>query len=185
MIVLWDPAALMSELKEKGDPETKIRLSSSTWILGMMTLASPGPDHWKSWEVKSVAARKGFGPGIYDTAMSLFGMIHADRKNVSSSAQKVWDQYKNKRQDVQGLAFDDKESPQTPQKVDDGDLHPGGKYNATNFAYKGAKVPAAAMRSLHNSSIAKIAKAAGLAVKDVNSLIIECAEDFFASKYGS
>lgn len=186
MIVIWDPDVMIEALTSGSKGETKkekIQRSSSNWILGMMTLSSPRSDHWRGWEVKASAAQGGFGPGLYDIAMSLFGAIYSDRSSVSGSAQRVWSYYKDQRIDIKKMPFDDKNVQKTPSTIDDGDVFPGGEDNPLNYAYKGAKSPTSSMRSRHNSSISQIGKLSSMSPSDLNGLIIDAAEEFFASKY--
>lgn len=185
MIVIWDPAAMIESLSSgKGETaKEKIQRSSTNWIMGMMTIASPKSDHWRGWEVKASAAQRGFGPGIYDIAMSLFGAIYSDRSSVSGSARRVWDYYKIQRPDIKKLPFDDKNIQKTSPTLDDGDVFPGGGDNPLNYAYKGAKMSTGSMRNKHNTAIAEIGKLSRISPADLNGLIVEAAEEFFASKY--
>jgi hypothetical protein len=50
--------------------------------------------------VRSSAARKGYGPLLYDIVMCVEGCLIPDRKSVSPSARRVWDSY-SKRPDVE------------------------------------------------------------------------------------
>lgn len=61
-----------------------------------------------AWEVAAVVADKGYGPTMYDIAMSMVPSktLMPDRGSVSSAAADVWSYYKNKRGDVQALKMD-------------------------------------------------------------------------------
>ena len=89
---------------------------------------------WGAAEVASSASNSGFGPLLYDIAMSDYGVLTPDRISVSRSAYNVWDFYKNKRPDVEKLEFDDVTNPQTPPKEDD--CHVIKKRPSLNYAYK-------------------------------------------------
>jgi hypothetical protein len=55
--------------------------------------------------VESVFAPKGYGPMLYDLAMELAGEkgIYSDRVAVSSAAQKIWEFYEHRRNDVESF----------------------------------------------------------------------------------
>lgn len=65
------------------------------------------------------AARKGFGPLVYDTALSLGKPVIPDRSAVSSDAKKIWYRYNTTRRDVKKtrlpnidkFRYDDQEDP--------------------------------------------------------------------------
>lgn len=110
-------------------------------IVGFITLtpAERGPQYG-ALSVKAVASIKGYGPLLYDLAMTTFGKIAPDRMKVSPSAQNVWGYYSKNRNDVEKLPFDDIKNPQTPDKNDDAYMHPGGTTSPLNAAYTGADV---------------------------------------------
>ena len=61
-------------------------------------------------EVAAVAAEKGYGPLLYDIAMSEHGILMPDRENLSPAAAKVWEFYRD-RGDITTVAFDDIDDP--------------------------------------------------------------------------
>lgn len=58
------------------------------------------------FEVRYVAAEKGWGPFMYDVAMSLTPGLMPDRLSVSSDAKRIWDHYYNQRNDVKVTPLD-------------------------------------------------------------------------------
>lgn len=66
-------------------------------IIGYMHL----DDHNGYWEVKNSAAQKGYGPLLYDIALSDAPIgVFPDRYGVSESARVVWRKYWAQRKDV-------------------------------------------------------------------------------------
>tara|TARA_B100000700_G_scaffold298049_1_gene363522 strand:+ start:263 stop:1042 length:780 start_codon:yes stop_codon:yes gene_type:complete len=71
-------------------------------------------------EIKVVAAWPGYGPAIYDLAMSISkNGIFADRRSVSPKARKVWDYYFEKRPEIEKKMLDDFKAKYTPEDNDD------------------------------------------------------------------
>lgn len=60
-------------------------------IVGMINLV-PSEESNKIYEVKAIAAESGYGPVMYDIAMSYIkpNYLMADRSHVSDAARKVW-----------------------------------------------------------------------------------------------
>lgn len=67
------------------------------------------------WEVYSSASRPGYGPMIYDLALSLAyetgSGLMPDREKISVPAQNIWKTYKKKRTDVDQLDIIDPRCP--------------------------------------------------------------------------
>ena len=55
--------------------------------------------------VKNVWAEPGFGPLLYDAALSRGWCVAPDRDSVSSAAAAVWDHYDMKRKDVSAVSL--------------------------------------------------------------------------------
>jgi len=130
-------------MKDDGDdfiPKVKDDITESI-IIGMMRVNDDYKTknkQWNSASVKIAAAKKGWGPLLYDVVMSLEGGLTADRGEnlVSPDAQKVWAYYFNNRKDVKHKLLDDEHNPKTkPTKDDTSGLHDGGKKNPINYAY--------------------------------------------------
>lgn len=120
-------------------------------IVGTITVSPPTVEGEcnGAWEVIASAAEGGFGPMLYDIAMSMTPnkTMMADRNSVSNSAKGVWQFYFNNRKDVKSKELDDIENPKTPDPSDDcGNLSPpeirhGKDVNPLNYSYSGTKVP--------------------------------------------
>ncbi len=71
-------------------------------------------------EIVASAARKSFGPLMYDIVMNdNENGIFSDRSGTSPSAQNVWKYYDSNRGDVESEPFDNKDDPKTPPPEDD------------------------------------------------------------------
>lgn len=122
--------------KINGAPDIEVNNGSvqlaNASIIAMISLMKPRTPSWNALEVYCVAADKGWGPLIYDLALSLHGPIMPYRKGeVSSNAQRIWFNYFLNRPDVKRKFLDDIENPQTKRKIDDSDVIPP-KYNKNN-----------------------------------------------------
>ena len=111
--------------------ETSNLLINSS-IAGMIIKPSRYPCNG-AHTVEVAVGWKGYGPAIYDLAMSISpnGLI-ADRGDVSSKAQGVWEYYfKNKRPDIEIKLLDHWKQQWTPSDSDDCDssANQRGKYD--------------------------------------------------------
>jgi hypothetical protein len=71
-------------------------------------------------QVKVVAAESGYGPIMYDLAMSIApNGLFADRREVRPAARKVWDYYFENRPDIEKKMLDDYKAMYTPENDDD------------------------------------------------------------------
>jgi hypothetical protein len=71
-------------------------------------------------QVEVVAAESGYGPIMYDLAMSIApNGLFADRREVSPAARKVWDYYFKKRPNIEKKMLDDYKAMYTPSPDDD------------------------------------------------------------------
>lgn len=85
--ILYDPAAMPE--KKTNDPEGI--------VIGVIELFYN--DACNAWQIKIVAAEKGYGPLMYDIGFSLAGEkgMMSDRENVTNSAKKIWNYIAQKR----------------------------------------------------------------------------------------
>ena len=85
MLVLYRPSALIKYF-QTWEQEVLDQL-----IVGMINLV-PSEQSNKIYEVKAIAAESGYGPTLYDIAMSYVApkYLMADRKEVSDAARRVW-----------------------------------------------------------------------------------------------
>lgn len=87
-------------------------------LYAVMITTNPVGQAWNAKQVVKSAAQKGWGPLIYDIAMSYCDGLIPDRHEVSNKAKNVWKRYMN-RSDVTHKKLDDIDNPRTPEKVDD------------------------------------------------------------------
>lgn len=99
--------------------------------------------------VAQAAARKGYGPLMYDIVMSIEGGLVPDRNTVSDKAASVWSTYYDMRSDVGAKLLDDIDPGmgRTKTKFDDSIVYPGdeddpyGEENPLNYAYFATSSP--------------------------------------------
>lgn len=172
--------------QEKGDKATSddyMNVLESN-IVGFVLGKSPekGPS-WGAMMISSSAAAKGFGPMMYDIAMSKWGRIMPDRKFVSPSAEKVWTYYANGRKDVERLQFDDIEDPKTPDPQDDAVIHhKNGLKGPLNGAYEGAQIDTKALEAAAHKFFLW-AQAAKLDVNMMKTALRHAGAGFFRVQY--
>lgn len=193
-LVLWDPNELLKLVTAYKEKHKINYLPKSAyvefldildkWIVGTLTLApQDNENHWHGSEVVASAAKKGFGPAMYDIAMNVAGTIYSDRTSVSSSAKNIWHHYYSDRGDVKVLPFDDIKNPKTPSPEDDGniDKHPNDKI--LNAAYKGNGISASKLISKHNLSLQLLANETDWDTDIFDKLILNAGMEYFHNRY--
>lgn len=158
---LYDPNSLKSIYKQElikskssvGDPEVAESVMDR---FDEIVYATIQVDHSmgkkRQYGVPSVsqaAARKGYGPLMYDIVMSIEGGLVPDRNTVSARASYVWSMYYDTRTDIEVKLLDDIEPGmgRTKTKFDDSEIYPGeeddpyGEENPLNYAYFATQAP--------------------------------------------
>lgn len=179
--VLWDPVAVERAFREAaesiGDGELKkpsvvaraardlMMDDTATYVKGIIKVKLPGKGAWGAGQVNLAIAAKGYGPFMYDVAMSDIGTLMADRGSVSNLAYRIWYMYKTTGKtssgtDVRALRLDDIDDPKTPPKTDDAVLH--GRRdsgNPLNYAYRliGAPVDSRPLRKTSEEALVRLA----------------------------
>jgi hypothetical protein len=199
--ILWDPEALRnlimrvtegflspddkmnSRLMAKVDQEAYKRIKD--WAVGMIQLVSHRNELWDAWEVQMSAARKGYGPLMYDIAMSACGRITSDRRSISKSAESVWAYYHDRRSDVKKLPFDDRKNPRTPPKIDDAELY-GNEVGQSplDYTYEGASIDTSSALHRGDEVIESIAKEFKISKRSLDDLILRSGHNLFGEMYG-
>ena len=129
--------------------------------------------------VGSSAARKGYGPLIYDIAMAQAGGIMPDRRSVSDDAHRVWDYYQKNRGDVEAKQIDDMWDPKTPTEVDDALMAKGEPEDSSlNQAYFIKNFPQVSNLQANHQALLDT-----YAVSDVDPGFAMAADQFFLEKY--
>jgi hypothetical protein len=121
---------------EKYDLRIIDEKTASNMIVGYI-MFGPSRHNGQSWDANEVyysAARKGYGPLMYDIAMSMSGNLMSDRQEVSASAERVWSVYFG-RKDVEHKKIDDIDNPKTRTKKDDGFVFPEEEKEPLNYVY--------------------------------------------------
>ncbi len=113
--VLYVPAEV-EKMLVSGDIENE---AIGRAIVGFISIQPHEGEAWNAGEVKLSAAQKGYGPLMYQYAMTDYaGGLFPDRGSTSAKARTVWQKYAA-RADVEKKPFDDPKSPKTPDPIDD------------------------------------------------------------------
>ena len=103
-IILYNPEAAANNIKNNIEQDYAVEdiISFEGAIVGYVNTEQSDSCGTNTYEVKSSAALSGYGPLVYDMALSNIypNYLISDRNAVSSKAQKVWDYYLNNRPDV-------------------------------------------------------------------------------------
>lgn len=152
-------------------------------IVGFISLSVPADGVcYNAKEVLGSAAEKGYGPLMYDIAMSYTDQMMSDRNSVSQSASGIWKHYKNKRSDVKKLPFDDIDQPQTPPEEDDCKVFPG--RDELNYAYSSkSNVNISGLVKNHQDFMKEFSEQMDLDEHDLVRMIKISGEQFFDEKY--
>jgi len=154
-------------------------------MVGMVSVNSRIKGSWGASEIQAIAAKKGFGPLLYDIVMGIEGGLISDRNKVSSQAGGVWQYYKDKRKDVTHKLLDDREDPKTKPKIDDASsLYPDGEDNPLNYAYFQKEMPET-KKLLSNNALAvkKLSSILHVGIDEVEDFISNATHDFFENRY--
>lgn len=181
--VLYNPAKLAEELPKWQDAGGDI----NSVIYGYLDVRPHKGDCWNAGEIKFAAAQKGYGPLMYELAMSDFeNGLFPDRLSTSDAARNVWKKY-NQRGDVQKKPFDDVKNPKTAPKVDDCKLIPDfdGEEAYLNQAYVGHGDPGgkAQMMQLHRDSVPTVAEKLAMPTNEVEQAIFHMGDEYFGTRY--
>jgi len=119
-VVLYRPRALLESVVNRTEPGDRAQMEDlirdNNIIVGMVSYHKYSKN---IYEVQLAAADSGYGPLVYDLALSILypNFLISDRGSVSKTAENVWKFYLNNRKDVekQPLISDyDNEFPSLP-----------------------------------------------------------------------
>lgn len=148
--ILVDVDAIMNDVNKVNDIDDMFGFANDENTAGDIIVAMMRVDEkykssnkqWGAAEVEMAAAKKGWGPFLYDIVMSSEGALVPDRGegDVSPDAQKVWNFYFTNRKDVKHKLLDDENAPKTLTPKDDtSELHDGEEKSPLNYAYTTSK----------------------------------------------
>lgn len=183
-MILYDPVVMKNHIVNSSTQKSENVASEA--VVGFICYANPHTPG-KTWRAKVVggsAAKKGYGPLMYDLAMDDAGALTSDRGSVSADAERVWDKYQE-RDDVEKLKFDDVYNPKTPPVEDDAKLHPKNR-DSLNYAYKlkGDGPNGDQLIKNHEKLVSEItSEFPSLSKNDINTKIRVLGVDFFGMKY--
>jgi hypothetical protein len=184
LYMLYDPTKVVEAINDK-DPQNAINNLDISCVFGILNV-SPDPGPYGALEVGRSAATKGYGPLLYDIAMTNEDAIMSDRGSVSKGALAVWSYYKNKRSDVKAKLIDDKDNPKTETEADDGvvwkwDSEDDFINDPRNYVYVATKkTDISSLTKNHQKVIGKLNNAKGISPR---KLFSELSEKFFLKKY--
>ena len=182
--VLYAPAVVEQMLTSGNIDASEI----SKAIYGYISILPHQGEAWNAGEVKLSAAQKGYGPLMYQYAMSDFaGGLFPDRGSTSQAARGVWQKYAA-RADVEKKPFDNPAQPKTPDKIDDMKPARGTTYDGEeaylNQAYD-APGDASGRSGLMQAHKDFLQKMAGQKVNSqtVETMIDSLGDEYFGSRY--
>jgi len=184
-ITLFRPDVLMAMIKD-GASTKELVWGNEEFVVGSITFAKPtkGQCH-NANEVSSPVAVKGYGPLLYDLAMSMSPALIPDRYgDTTHSAQNIWNYYKNNRSDISHRPLDDIYSPKTPPKDDDCEVIDGPDF--LNYAYSGASVDIGPLVNNYNNfmdQVTPLLKKMKIPPGILGTVIERAGAEFFRSKY--
>jgi len=184
-IILYNPSKLLDIFEETfGNPTTEEITHS---ILGVVETEKwdGSPCNNVGNVINATAAEKGWGPLLYDVALSISnGGLMPDRGSVSSKASSVWNYYDKKRGDVKSIPLDNEDDPKTPSPKDDCPFVKGPEYVNKVYKMTGSGVNVGDLARNHNVFIEQMKKNYKEASKEaVESMVARSALQFFTSKY--
>jgi hypothetical protein len=180
--VLYDPTTLEEQIPLYQDGAGDI----SSVIYGYLKVWPHSGESWNAGEVGEAAAKKGYGPLMYELAMSDFeNGLMPDRTSTSAAARNIWKVF-NQRTDVGKKPLDDKKNPKTPPKVDDAQLIPDfdGEEAYLNQVYVGRGDPSKnALMQNHQKAITDVAMNTKQSEKDIAQIILSMGDEYFGTRY--
>lgn len=182
--ILYEPS-IVEQMITSGD----IRYDQiAKGIVGYISVRPHQGECWNAGEVKLSAAQKGYGPLMYQIAMTDFaGGLFPDRGSTSTAARTVWQKYVQ-RGDVEKMPFDDVKNPKTPDPADDCSLASGTSLNdETAFLNQAYDAPGDAsgrsnLMAAHAQFIANM-EAKGFKKNVVESTIENVGDEYFSARY--
>ena len=160
-------------------------------ITGMMCLNDTFDNKhcpaWNAYEVTVVAAQKGWGPLLFDIAMTEFETLMIDRSGqVSVEARNLWRYYLDSRNDVEKLRLDDYYHPRTKNTKDDTRklYNPDTKNNFMNYAFRAkSRLDVSSLKKNHEE-LTQSAKKINSKI-DIESFLEAKANSYFSDKYSN
>ena len=182
--VLYVPSAV-EQMLVSGDIKHE---NISRAIVGFMYVQPHQGEAWNAGEVKLSAAQKGYGPLMYQYAMSDFaGGLFPDRGSTSQKARVVWQRY-NQDSSVEKKPFDDPKNPKTPEPIDDMVAARGTTYDGDeaylNQAYDapGDASGRSSLMAAHQQFLTAMA-AKKFTKNVVESMIENIGDEYFSMRY--
>lgn len=180
--VLYKPQPLLELVQKAPDILSKKELLSkyaSTIVVGFLQITNEKVSSCGAWTVVYSSAQKGYGPVLYDIAMSDISpdYLSSDRNKVSPLARNVWDYYLNNR----SSEFNIRNMPEEEQCqfADDYEL---GKNKSLNvaFAIKNKLNPSGLVQA-NNQVLQTIQRTNPTLARQVETLFVGLGFRFYSS----
>lgn len=127
------------------------KLKSDNLIIGVIKISKGFNPCHSAWSVDMSAAKSGYGPLMYDIALSEHDVI-PDRVGVSDDAGAVWEKYYKSRKDVEHKKLDDVKNPKTPQPEDDCQVYNHSDRFWLDYAYEAkSKINTSGLYQMHRT----------------------------------
>lgn len=186
LYILYDPKALAEEVQKPGFLSMRFSRPIDQIVLGFLKAMPHSGDCNDALEVKMSAAAKGYGPLLYDIAMSDGdGGLMPDRVSTSDQAKKLWQFYGSKRGDVKKVPFDNADDPKTPEEDDDCPFVDD-KDDVLNYSYDGPGQAGAKSQLMqrHEDVAAQVAEKLGVKKQALENILMNMGDTLFDTKYG-
>lgn len=196
--VLYDTNYYLSQLKKLKSEDDNLKFEDAervfedpAGVVGVIFTDSDAAPCYHSATVAQSAASEGFGPLIYDIAMSYSPdkTLSPDRDSVTPGAYEVWKYYYHKRNDVSKKKFDNVKNPITPPEEDDCEVFSDPKRYELNFAYsKQSSTNISGLVSNHNDLMDQLPEIVGKQMdfnKPIKEALLTAANEYFSGKYKS
>ena len=179
-VILVRPAVVLKILNSGPISKFFDNLSSNldAWLVGFIGLA-PVTEHncGNVFDISGSAAQKGYGPLIYDLALSAtfytdkVGII-PDRTSITDDATVIWDFYYDRRDDIYTIPLRSQDCPLYGEVSLD-----------SIFAIDTPSPYYSALISNGDDLVAKINEKTGFTDKKIGKLFYDLSDKFFAIKY--
>jgi hypothetical protein len=187
LYVLYNPSTVVKEVQKPDFGSMRFSQPIDSLVMGFMEALPHSGDCNDALEVKRSAAVKGYGPLLYDIAMSDGdGGLMPDRVDTSEPAKKVWKFYATQRSgEVDRNPFDDEDEKKTKSTDDDCSLVKDDS-DLLNYSYDGPgqSGPKADLMSRHDLVASKIEEKLKVKRAMLEAALLVMGRNFFKSKKG-
>ncbi len=183
--ILYDPKTFKTCAKFFNDDEFYSNFAPKV-IVGYVSTEIAQNKCNNATEIAASAARQGFGPLMYDIAMSdNVNGIYADRGGTSNAAQQVWKHYLLNRGDVEIAPFDNEDEPKTPPPEDDCQFVDNKTLDQSFKMKKRASSLTTRLLNKHENLMKKMTQLGPPTRVFLEEKLFELADDYFFTRYNN